>query len=272
MHPEMREHFRQKLLEERRRLAGDLRNGGGLAGQALRDSTGELSAYDNHPADLGSETFERGKDLARHRDLQRALADIDAALARLEDGTYGYCQRCGRPIPRERLEALPATAYCLACAEELEETGVRARGTARPVEEERLSPPFGRTWRDGRDEVAFDGEDAWQAVARYGSSDTPQDAGGGVRHPLRYPDVFADADDDSGLVEATDAVLDSRFEPDRALGRSGEEGGTKTGAGGHGRGEDRARRGDRGPEAGAGGGEGRARRAGPGPEGSGGRR
>ncbi|PZN11630.1 MAG: conjugal transfer protein TraR, partial [Bacillota bacterium] len=126
MHPEMREYFRRRLLEERRRLAGDLRDGGGLARQALREATGELSAYDNHPADLGSETFERGKDLSRRRDLQKALADVDGALARIEEGTYGYCQRCGRPIPRERLEALPATPYCVACAEE-REGGPRAR-------------------------------------------------------------------------------------------------------------------------------------------------
>lgn len=219
MHPEMREYFRRRLLEERRRLAGDLGDGGGLARQALRESTGELSAYDNHPADLGSETFERGKDLSRRRDLQRALADVDGALARLEDGTYGYCQRCGRPIPRERLEALPATPYCVACAEELA-AAPRDRGGARPVEEERLSPPFARTWRGGREEAAFDGEDAWQAVARYGTSDSPPDAGG-----ARDPGGDEGAGP-AGLVEATDAVPDRRWEPGRAA-----DGGTGRAAG-----------------------------------------
>ena len=206
--PEMREHFRRRLLEERRRIAEDLRYDSDIARTSLRESISELSTYDNHPGDVGTETFERGKDIARRRDVQRELHDIDAALARLEEGTYGYCQRCGRPIPRERLEALPATPYCVDCARAMAEQEKRVRGTARPVEEDLLSPPFARSWRDDTGYAGFDGEDAWQAVAQYGSSDTPQDVGAAVR----YPDVFEDAGDDSGLVEHTDRLLDTRFE------------------------------------------------------------
>ncbi|PZN06859.1 MAG: transcriptional regulator [Bacillota bacterium] len=208
MRPEVREHFRQRLLAERRRIAADLRFDSDIGRLSLRESVGELSTYDNHPGDVGTETFERAKDVARRRDVQRALHDIDAALARLEEGTYGYCQRCGRPIPRERLEALPATPYCEACAEAMAEREKRVRGTARPVEEALLSPPFARSWRDDTDEVDFDGEDAWQSVAQYGSSDTPQDVG----EPATYPDVYEDAGDDGGLVEHTDRLLDLRFE------------------------------------------------------------
>ncbi|HEY8552435.1 MAG TPA: TraR/DksA C4-type zinc finger protein [Thermaerobacter sp.] len=208
MRPEVREHFRRRLLAERRRIAADLGFDGGVGRLSQRASTSELSTYDNHPGDVGTETFEMAKDVGRRRDVQRALHDIDAALARLEEGTYGYCQRCGRPIPRERLEALPATPFCKPCAEAMAEREKQVRGTARPVEEELLAPPFARSWRDGTDEVGFDGEDAWQSVAQYGSSDTPQDVG----EPATYPDVYEDAGDDSGLVEHTDRLLDLRFE------------------------------------------------------------
>lgn len=203
----MKRHFRRRLLEERERLHREARRHDSLGRLPLRESTGELSAYDNHPADMGSETFERSKDLARRRDLQRALADIDLALQRLEEGIYGYCQRCGRPIPRQRLEVLPATPYCGECARQLEAGGI-AGASGRPVEEELLSPPFARTWRDASDEIDFDGEDAWQAVARYGTSDTPQDVGADVP----YPHVYESPGDDLGLVEHTDRLVDTRFQ------------------------------------------------------------
>ncbi|GAB6875869.1 TraR/DksA C4-type zinc finger protein [Thermaerobacter litoralis] len=208
MRPDVREHFRRRLLEERRRIAEDLRYNSDIGRVSQRESISELSTYDNHPGDVGTETFEMGKDIGRRRDIQRALHDIDAALARLEDGTYGYCQRCGRPIPRERLEVLPATPFCVECATAMAEEEKKVRGTARPIEEEILSPPFARSWRDDTDEIDFDGEDAWQSVAQYGSSDTPQD----VWEPATYPDVYEDAGDDSGLVEHTDRLVDRRFE------------------------------------------------------------
>lgn len=208
MRPEVRAHFRRRLLEERRRIAADLGYNSDIGRLSQRASISELSTYDNHPGDVGTETFERGKDIGRRRDVQRALHDIDAALARLDDGTYGYCQRCGRPIPRERLELLPATPFCKDCAEAMAEREKKVRGTARPVEEAILSPPFARSWRDDTGEIDFDGEDAWQSVAQYGSSETPQDVG----KPATYPDIYEDAGDDSGLVEHTDRLLDLRFE------------------------------------------------------------
>jgi len=113
------------------------------------------------------------------------------------------------------LEALPATPYCVACAEELA-AAPRDRDGARPVEEERLSPPFARTWRGSREEAAFDGEDAWQAVARYGTSDSPPDAAG-----TRDPGADQGAGP-AGLVEATDSVPDRRWEPGQAA-----DGGTR---------------------------------------------
>lgn len=174
---ETKERFRRRILEERERL---LEMAERLKGHGLEEtqsaSLGEFSTYDNHPADIGSETFERSKDLALMRHARSRRARLDAALARLEAGTYGTCRACGRPIAAERLEAVPEADLCLACQGERERAEA-AHGRRRPVEEKLLSPPFGRTFLDGgrREEggnVAYDGEDAWEDAARHGTSTT----------------------------------------------------------------------------------------------------
>lgn len=103
-----------RLLEERQRLevAADSAKGG-LAEGSEREATGELSSYDQHPADVGTETFYREADQAIAESVQAELEEVDAALRRVEDGTYGRCEACGRPIGDERLEALPAARLCL---------------------------------------------------------------------------------------------------------------------------------------------------------------
>ena len=75
--------------------------------------TGELSLYDNHPGDAGSELFERGKDLALAELWEQELKKTEDALARIRAGTYGRCLQCGEPIPYERLCALPSAEYCV---------------------------------------------------------------------------------------------------------------------------------------------------------------
>ena len=105
---------RQRLVEERARLAevrSGLSEGNGLD-ESEGESLAELSSIDQHQADLGTETFEREKDLAILESIESELADVEHALRRLDDGTYGVCEACGRPIDEERLEALPATRLC----------------------------------------------------------------------------------------------------------------------------------------------------------------
>jgi RNA polymerase-binding transcription factor DksA len=78
-----------------------------------RDALGELSVVDQHPADVGTETFEQTKGLSILEQVEAQLRDVERALARLDDGTYGVCEICGRPIEAARLEARPAARYCL---------------------------------------------------------------------------------------------------------------------------------------------------------------
>ncbi|MGH2721586.1 MAG: TraR/DksA C4-type zinc finger protein [Actinomycetota bacterium] len=78
------------------------------------ESVSELSSYDQHPADMGSETFERTKDLSILAAVQAELDDVERAFRRLEAGTYGTCDACGNPIEKARLDAIPTARFCLA--------------------------------------------------------------------------------------------------------------------------------------------------------------
>ena len=106
---------RQRLDEERVRLEETRAtfDDEHLRDESEDDSISELSSNDQHPADIGSETFEREKDLSILEQVEAELADVEHALRRLEDGTYGICEACGQPIDEARLEALPAARFCL---------------------------------------------------------------------------------------------------------------------------------------------------------------
>ncbi len=103
---------RQLLAQEHDRLQvikDDLQEARGAAGELAQ----ELSSADQHPADVGTETFEREKDLSILDSVEGELADVEHALHRIDDGTYGTCEACGKPISDERLAALPATRFCV---------------------------------------------------------------------------------------------------------------------------------------------------------------
>lgn len=73
----------------------------------------ELSMIDQHPADIATDTFEKEKDLSILEHVDAQLADVDRALGRLEQGTYGTCEACGRRIDDDRLRARPAARFCI---------------------------------------------------------------------------------------------------------------------------------------------------------------
>lgn len=77
------------------------------------DSAGELSHLDQHPADSASDAFEREKEFSILDQVQAELEDVERALKRLDEGSYGLCQACGCAIGDERLAAVPAARFCL---------------------------------------------------------------------------------------------------------------------------------------------------------------
>jgi len=76
--------------------------------------------YGNHMADDATEAFEQAKDLALLQNAERLLVQVRDALGRLDDGTYGKCESCRKPIDPARLEALPYATLCLRCQQRLE--------------------------------------------------------------------------------------------------------------------------------------------------------
>lgn len=108
------EHFRKRLLDERKRVKEAIdylheENPGNV-----RDETQDSTA-DNHPADVATVTFDRELDYSLEESEERLLQAIDASLVRIDEGTFGICNGCGRPIGDERLEALPWTTQCIDC-------------------------------------------------------------------------------------------------------------------------------------------------------------
>lgn len=79
---------------------------------AQSDLSGEMG-FDEEYADAGTATFERERDLSLVNNLRDLMERIDKALARIDEGTYGLCDRCGRPIEKARLKALPYANLCL---------------------------------------------------------------------------------------------------------------------------------------------------------------
>jgi RNA polymerase-binding transcription factor DksA len=120
---------RSRLEEERRRLEQTRAAAQDLVGGNTEEAVQELSTYDQHPADQGTETFERERDTSVLQRVEAQLAEIDAALGRLDGGTYGICELCGKPIGEERLEAMPATRYCVEDQARAEREGRAAAGT-----------------------------------------------------------------------------------------------------------------------------------------------
>ena len=105
----------RRLESERARLA-ELREDfelEHLQTESEQENLSELSTAAQHQADLGTETFDRERDLSILEQVEAELADVEHALERLESGTYGTCEACGRPIDDARLEAQPATRFCM---------------------------------------------------------------------------------------------------------------------------------------------------------------
>jgi len=105
---------RARVLEARQHLIDD-------TSRSMEDAVDE-DGNDSHMADSASETLDREIELSLEDNADHLIAAIDAALGRIEAGTYGQCERCAQPIAEERLEALPWATKCIEC-KRLEERG-----------------------------------------------------------------------------------------------------------------------------------------------------
>ncbi|MHC5007403.1 MAG: TraR/DksA family transcriptional regulator [Planctomycetota bacterium] len=111
------DHYRELLLERRRELVGDL---SAMEQQALQATSSNVSHMPIHMADIGTDTYDQDFMLGLAENERRRLREIDAALVRIEDRTYGVCQMTGRVIPKARLNAKPWARYTIEAARQIE--------------------------------------------------------------------------------------------------------------------------------------------------------
>ncbi|GAV23749.1 TraR/DksA C4-type zinc finger protein [Carboxydothermus pertinax] len=182
--------FKKLLLEQKAEYESRLAEFKKVKEVPFFENIQELSFYDNHPGDLGSESFERSKDLALLDNLQVKLRQIDEALALLSQGKYGVCIDCGQKIPEERLLANPVAIRCVDCQKKVEE---RTVPSIRPIEEQILSPFLEKFNLDNTTQTMFDGEDSWQAVASFN-----------LRENIFYEDLPPEENNNS--VEEVDSI------------------------------------------------------------------
>ena len=201
--------LKQMLIDDKQSLNSQIEGNeeAGYLDGSQRDATGELSSYDNHPADSGTELFERSKNLAMDEHHDGQIGKISEALKAIEEDTYGKCAECGKDIPFERLEAIPYTLYCVEHSQE------QNLSNDRPAEEEVLEQTHGTDFDRRQNEEMADNRNSFNDVAEFGTSETPSDLTGDHDD---YNKLYIDNEKERGFTEdyetftATDIEGDDR--------------------------------------------------------------
>jgi len=107
------EQLRERMLEERQRVVDAIDNIHAENPGSIGEETEETTFQDNHLGDIATATFDREMASTLEDNSTHVLTEIDAALKRIDEGTFGVCTRCGKPISAERLEALPWATLCI---------------------------------------------------------------------------------------------------------------------------------------------------------------
>jgi RNA polymerase-binding protein DksA len=121
-------HLEEQLIEERKKLLGQLGYLEKTLNRTQRDSAGDLSAYSFHMADMGTDAMEREKAFLFASSEGKLLYEVDQALRRLYRNEFGICAACGKDIGKARLEAIPHVTLCMSCQEKQEKETHTARG------------------------------------------------------------------------------------------------------------------------------------------------
>lgn len=108
--------LRKRLEEERERLTGVIREIEAEREEVRLSETSSERSPDPNTAEGGSLAFELEKELSVAANAEDLLSKVEEAVGRLDEGTYGLCANCGKPIPVARLDALPYATLCVECA------------------------------------------------------------------------------------------------------------------------------------------------------------
>lgn len=117
------DHYLQLLLMKRAELIGDMDS---MTAEALNVDSANLSHYADHMADVGSDNYEQELTLGLMESERQLLQEIDEAIGRIADRTYGVCVATGKPIGKPRLEVKPWAKYCIEAAREMERNGTNS--------------------------------------------------------------------------------------------------------------------------------------------------
>ena len=107
--------FKAVLLQERIKFASEIKSIAHEASKNPREASGDLSSYTVHMADMSADTYERELAVNLAGSSQEILYQIEDALKRIDERTYGVCQQCEKPISLSRLRAVPYTSLCISC-------------------------------------------------------------------------------------------------------------------------------------------------------------
>ena len=129
--PEKFRRYYKLLVELRNHLTGQIdTHSEETLKRSSKDDAGDLSSYGQHMADAGTDTFDRDFALSLVSSEQEALSEVESAIKRIKDGTYGICENTQKPIAKERLLAVPFTRYSAEAQKDIEKNRMRSRSQA----------------------------------------------------------------------------------------------------------------------------------------------
>ena len=152
-------YFYNRLLEEKRNIKEALDRLGKAPNESMDVYYSELSGYDNHPADMGTELFMKEQEIGMKDKLKNTLREVEESFEDMNNDRYGVCRGCNKEIKEERLELIPYLKTCLECSEELAPPEIYNQRT------ESIAGNYFGTIK--RDHAYFDGEDTLQQVVKY---------------------------------------------------------------------------------------------------------
>jgi len=121
LNPATIKEIEKQLLDQKKRIINDLAKISRRDDHEADDRTAKFPEYGDKPDENAQEIADYSADVVTEKVLEKSLEDIDKALGRIKNGTYGICKYCGNPIAEKRLLARPTTSACISCKTELQE-------------------------------------------------------------------------------------------------------------------------------------------------------
>jgi RNA polymerase-binding protein DksA len=112
--------YKKMLLGIKEKIVSQIKQISSDASSPHKDASGDISGHALHMADVATDMYDREFSLGLASNDRELLYQVEEALQRIEDNTFGYCQECGKSIPLARLKAIPYTPTCMKCQEKLE--------------------------------------------------------------------------------------------------------------------------------------------------------